>query len=234
MSLAKELYQLQEIDLKILRNQKRLKEIAHAMADNEVVQSAQHAVESAENTLKPLRAKNKDLELEIQSNTTKSKATEQRLYSGNVKNPKELQEMQQEIASLKNRNEELEEQLLEVMMSIEDAESNLTEKQATLQNITQEWESQHTDLIQEKEQLETENTTLSAERDTFAETIAPDGLKTYDTLRTKKANKPVSRMDGRSCTICGIEQNTATQQEVRRGHMLIYCSNCGRILVDIR
>lgn len=234
MSSAKELYQLQEIDLKILRNLKRLKEIDLIIADNKVIQLAQNAVNKAENALKPLQTKNKKLGLEIQSNTTKSKATEQRLYSGNVKNPKELQEMQQEISAIKNRNEELEELLLEVMVSIEEAETLLNEKQSHLQSVTQEWESQHTHLIQEQDQLETENSTLSTERTTFAQTISPEDLKTYEDLRTKKANKPISRMEGRSCTVCGIQLTLAVEQEVRRGHMLINCTNCGRILVDIR
>lgn len=233
MSSAKALYQLQEIDLKILRNSKRLGEIDLTLSDSKIVQVAQKAVQIAENALKPLRTKAKDLELEMQTNNTKRQTTDARLYSGMVKNPKELQEMQQEIVALKNRNDQLEEQLLEFMMSIEEAEAVLEEKQNHLQSITHEWESQHTDLLQEKTLLQTENNNLNKNRISIVQNIDPKDLKVYEGLRTKKANKPISIMQGRSCTICGIEQTLAIQKEVIRGQSLINCVNCERILVDI-
>ena len=232
MSQAKTLYQLQEIDLQIIRSTKRLDEIALALADNEIVQKAQQQVDIAEGALKPLRTQSKNLELEIQSTTSKSKATENRLYSGNVKNPKELQEMQQEIDSLKNRNDELEEQLLDVMMRIEEAEENLNEKQSTLQSITAEWESEHADLLAEKASLDSEVQRLQEERDVFVADIPSGDIKIYDDMRKKKANKPVSIMEGRSCTICGIEQTLAIESEVNKSQSLVNCVNCGRILVS--
>lgn len=232
MSQAKTLYQLQEIDLQIIRSTKKLDEIALALADNKVVQQAKKQVEIAESALKPLRTQNKNLELEIQSTASKSKATENRLYSGNVKNPKELQEMQQEIDSLKKRNDELEEQLLDIMMQIEEADDNLSEKQSGLQSITAEWETEHADLLAEKASLDDEVERLQGERDVFVADVSSSDIKLYDDMRKKKSNKPVSIMQGRSCTICGIEQTLAVEVEVNKSQSLVNCVNCGRILVS--
>jgi predicted nucleic acid-binding Zn-ribbon protein len=55
----------------------------------------------AQKTLTPLQSRARNLELEIQSTSEKIRLTDQQLYSGKVRNPKELQEMQQEIQSLK-------------------------------------------------------------------------------------------------------------------------------------
>jgi len=232
MSQAKILYQLQEIDLQIIRNTKRLDEIALALADNKVIQQAQQQVDIAESALKPLRTQNKNLELEIQSTIAKSKGTENRLYSGNVKNPKELQEMQQEIDSLKKRNDELEEQLLDIMMQIEEAEGNLSEKQASFQSITSNWENEHADLLAEKATLDGEVEMLEGKREVFITDVPSSDIKIYDDMRKKKSNKPVSIMQGRSCTICGIEQTLAVESEVNKSQSLVNCVNCGRILVS--
>src|SRR5690349_11413307 len=104
MTQADALYHLQEIDLQITQAQKRLTEIATALADNQVLNDAQNQVQAAQTTLTPLQTKARNLELDIQSNTEKIRVTDEHLYSGRVRNPKELQDMQQEIQSLKNRN----------------------------------------------------------------------------------------------------------------------------------
>src|SRR5690606_32754045 len=91
MTQAEALYHLQEVDLSIAQAQKRLGEIAAALADNSLISEAQSQVDQAQETLTPLQAKARNLELEIQSNSDKLRLTDQQLYSGNVRNPKELQ-----------------------------------------------------------------------------------------------------------------------------------------------
>lgn len=233
MSQAEALYHLQVIDLQIIRNQKRLKEIAAALEDNVAVLAAQQQVETAQQTLKPLRTAVRDLELEIQTNSGKAKATEDRLYSGSVKNPKELQDMQNEIAAIKHRNDALEEKLLEVMMMVEEHEAVLAEHEVSLAEAKSESESQHEDLLGERDQLEAEVSTLLEKRKAALVPVTEDSLKMYNTLRKQKANQPMALLNGLSCGVCGIEQTMAIVQDVRRGGKFVPCLNCGRILVDL-
>jgi predicted nucleic acid-binding Zn-ribbon protein len=233
MNQAEALFHLQEIELGILRRQRRLNEIATALENSEIVQTAQKRVDNAENALRPLRAKMKDLELEIQSNVQKTKATEQRLYGGTVKNPKELQDMQQEIASLQNWHGELENRLLEAMVAVEDAESEEADSQANLESVTATWERDHQDLLDEKTQLEQQVADLKQQHKNALTHVTPDSLKTYTSLKTRKNNQPVAAMNGRTCAVCGIEQTSALAQEVRRGAVLVYCEGCERILVNL-
>ncbi|MEQ8671721.1 MAG: hypothetical protein RLP44_25965 [Aggregatilineales bacterium] len=234
MSQIPILYDLQQIDLNMIENRKRLDEIARVLADNSAVNRAQITVDAAQKKLSPLRTKLRDLELEIQSNTQKSKSSEQRLYSGNVKNPKELQDLQQEIASLKRRNTELEDKMLELMLSIEDAESTLNEAEETLSSAVASFEAQNVDLIREQTQLKHENETYQSQRDGKIKQADAKHLKLYETMRVKKANKPISILQDKSCGVCGIEQTMNVVQDVLRHQDIIYCTNCGRILVDSR
>ncbi len=232
-SKAEALYHLQQIDLQIMQNRKRLKEIAEALEDRQVVDIAQGRVDAVEARLKPLRIKVRDLELEMQTNIQKSKASEDRLYSGSVKNPKEMQELQQEITALKKRNAELEDQLLEQMMFVESAEQELDEHNTALHTITQTWEDEHTDLLAEQKQIALETQGLKAKREAALQPVPAESLTTYDTLRKKKANQPIALLQGESCSVCGFRQTMANIQAVRRRDRLIPCENCGRILTDM-
>lgn len=230
MSQAGALYALQQLELGIGRGEKRLEEIATALTDDEAVGAARKALEAAVAAVSPLRAKVRDLELEIQSTQQKAAATEQQLYSGTVKNPKTMQEMQQEIDSLKHRGEQLDERLLEAMMALEEAEEAQTSAEATLAEVTGVWESNHAGLLAEQADLEAKIAALNAEREEALNPITPQSLKAYTTLKPRRGGQPVAVLQGLSCTICGVDQTTTIAQEVRRGDKLIQCSNCGRIL----
>jgi len=230
MTQAEALFHLQEIDVGILQAQKRLSEITPALADNQVIDDLETQVDAARKVLSPLQTRGRNLELEIQSNTDKIRLTDQQLYSGNVRNPKELQDMQHEIQSLKNRNSELEDALLETMLNVESAEAVLNQKQADLQHATTEWESTHQHLLDEQKKLQTEINTLQQKRQEALSSVTPDSLKTYDTLRPRKNNQPVALLINGSCSVCRVEQDRAVISETRKGQKLTYCISCGRIL----
>ncbi len=100
MTLADALLHLQDLELALVRGQKRLQEITAALGNDAQVSAAQAELTTAETTLSPLRARARNLELEIQGNTQKAKASEDQLYSGKVKNTKEMRDMEAEIAAL--------------------------------------------------------------------------------------------------------------------------------------
>jgi predicted nucleic acid-binding Zn-ribbon protein len=231
MTQAEALYHLQEIDLSIAQAQKRLTEIAAALADNQIIIEVQRQVDSAQQTLTPLQTKARNLELEIQTNSDKIRSTDQQLYSGKVRNPKELQDMQQEIESLKNRNSELEDVLLETMMKVENAEAELTQKQSALQTVTSSIKSDHQHLLDEQKKLQSDVKSLQQKREGALPPITPDSLKTYNALRPRKNNQPIALLINGSCSVCRVEQDMAVIAEVRKGQKLTPCSSCGRILV---
>jgi len=233
MSQAEALYNLQQIDLEILQRRRRLDEIAEILGDNEAVKAAQQQVEDAEGALPPLRVRLRDLELEMQTTRDKAKGAENRLYGGTVKNPKEMQDLQNEIASLQKRTDKLETDSLEAMMALEEAEGVLADQQAALAATTEVLAGEHADLIAEQKQLNDEVERLKVDRQQKLEPVSEDSLKLYVSMRKRKANKPIARLDGDSCGVCGIQQTVATAQDVRKRQDLIECENCGRILAAV-
>lgn len=233
-SPAKDLYQLQEIDLTIQRHQQRLEAIATILEDNEVVQVAQVAVKQSADILNPLESEVRNLEHQVQSTRQKREQTETRLYSGSVSNPKELQDMQQNIASLKKRQNELEDRLLEFMLEVEAAQEDLNLTQETLQKVLQESENENLDLLSEKDKLQSELGQLATKRQNAAQILNGEDLTLYETMKLKKANRPIAALsEDKFCLVCGVQQRSMIAQAVRRGDDLVRCENCERILVYI-
>jgi uncharacterized protein len=232
MSQALKLNQLQTTDDKIQQITQRLQEITEILSNDEVVQQAKQAVDDAEATLRPLKTSATNLELELEGTLNKSKATEERLYSGTVKNTKELEDMQQELASLKKRQDQLEETMLETMMAVEAAEADLQDKQAQLEKKRQAASHQNEALTTEQAHKTGELNQLQQQRDDIRADVAADELQRYDQLKARfRGGVVVAKMNMEgTCTYCGVRQTSILEKEVRRGN-IAQCSNCQRILV---
>lgn len=232
MSLADALLHLQDLELALVRGQRRLQEISAALADDAVVAAAQAELQTAESALAPLRVKARNLELEIQSNTQKARASEDQLYSGKVKNTKEMQDLQAEIAALKRRNGELEETLLETMMAVEEAEAAQQDADANLTRVRASRASDQQALTDEQSALQTQVARLKEQRKQAMTAIPADVLTRYNALRQPKNYQPVAVLQDDSCGVCGVEQTMAIVRQVQLGQSLANCLSCGRILVS--
>jgi predicted nucleic acid-binding Zn-ribbon protein len=231
MSQARALLRVQEFELAINERTKRIKEINALLADDQVIQDAQNTFDQAQSELQSALKAFKDMELQIESVVNKQKATESRLYGGNVKNPKELQDMQNEVAALSRRHSELDDQLLELMVARDDAQDASNQADDMLKSVTSAWETEHQDLLDEKQTLLSEAEKILQDRKQAVKNVQPDAMKIYNSLRSPKANRPVAELVGKSCSICGIEQNNAIITSINQDNALVYCQSCGRILV---
>lgn len=233
MIQAHELYRLQEIDVRIARLSTRLKAIDELLANDEMIRRAQNTVDADLAHIKPIQARQKDLEQQTLTAQTKRKSTEDRLYSGTVKNPKEMQDMQQEISSLGEWLGELEGRMLEVMLEMDEAQANLDASQAVLTQVRAERAGVHQELTDEHESKSKERSDLLSKRDHAAAILNADLLQKYERLRPQKNNQPVATLQGDSCSICGIEQTSTIARNIRRGEELYTCTSCKRLLVYI-
>ncbi len=233
MNPALQLYHLQQLEQSALQARRRLQDIAQALADDAEIQAAESQCQEVRDVLRPLRNQLRDLELETAGNEEKIRTTGELLYSGTVKSPREMQDMQLEVASLTRRNGDLETRSLETMMAIEDAESRLTDAEEALAEVIGLRGDAHQELILERDALQTSLPELENRRQNALEKIQPELQRQYDALKPRKGGLPVARMEGNSCTLCGVAQNITAEREVRQGRRLVACANCGRILVVV-
>jgi len=118
MSQAFNLYRLQKIDTQIDQINNRLAEINHILAADENLHKAEELSQNTKNQLFKMQQNLKQKEDEVQAHRIKIETNESSLYGGKVRNPKELQDLQMEIASLKKRLTILEDEQLDIMLPL--------------------------------------------------------------------------------------------------------------------
>jgi predicted nucleic acid-binding Zn-ribbon protein len=229
VSQAAALYYLQTLDSDRGVSQKRLAEVEELLGQDEAIRLAQAAHDEADSTLRAGRGHVHDLEMAITSLESKIKSTEERLYNGSVSNPRELQSMQEEVASLHRRIGSLEEELLEAMMGVEESETAAEEAHRRLEAITQERSDELRALTGEKETLESRLKTLSEEIARARGQISAEHLRLYDEVRSTHGGLAVAQVVDGVCGVCGVGPTSSQLQRVQHGEVEC-CPTCGRIL----
>lgn len=228
MSVAKQLYRLQEVDLEIESGERALKEVKSQLGESQVVIKTQKQLETEQKNLDDLSRQQRSAEWEIDDITTKLKAAEEQLFGGKVKNPKELTNLQHEVEAFKTRRNQLEEKALEIIDQVEQAEARIAKINGELDKLTADWRRQQKELSDEMTRLKDSLADLKAKRQRLAGEIDPPAFEFYQDLRKGKGIA-VARVEQGICRGCRISLPTTDLQQARSGN-LVQCSSCGRIL----
>jgi predicted nucleic acid-binding Zn-ribbon protein len=229
MSQAKVLYDLQQIDDEIRAGKQRLGEVIRAQKETEAVTAARQQAATAATTFQKWQTRHTDLRLELGSVNDKAKRSEQRLYSGNIKNPKELTDLQREIEALGRQRARIEDDMLEAMIMVEESEAEKKAADGMLSAVESTWQSDQAGLKREQNELALRLSQLLSRRDQQARMADPALLKAYTDLAQKKNGSAVAGLRDTTCQGCRLTIPVHKVKDAREGK-LIYCDNCGRIL----
>jgi predicted nucleic acid-binding Zn-ribbon protein len=230
MSAALGLYRLQQVDSQIDQIQVRLKAIQQTIENDVVLRTANEHFTGADGKHKDAERALKVSEAEVEKQQIKIQQTEASLYGGKVHNPKELQDLQKDIVSLKRHLETLEERQLEAMLAIEDTEKDLQIAKIDLERVQSNLKEQNKDLTKESETLRKDLERLNSERQAVVTDIASQALNVYDQLRKQKRGIAITTVTDNSCEACGTTLTPSQQQTARSTSQLFHCPTCGRIL----
>ena len=228
MGVTKQLYQLQEVDLELESNEQALRQLLSQLGESQAVVRTQAKLASEQQHLGELGRQQQSAEWEMDDLVDKLTAAEEQLYSGSVKNPKELTSLQHEVDGLKARRSQLEDKVLEIMNRFELATANVATISDELKRLEAEWHSQQQQLSTEIEQLKTTLSNLEQERQLLSAEIDSQVIELYHELRKQKGTA-VAKVEQGICRGCRISLPTTDLQRVRSGS-LVQCSSCGRIL----
>jgi predicted nucleic acid-binding Zn-ribbon protein len=229
MSQLQLLHDLQQYDTEIHDKKQRLGEVLRAQKETPAMIAARQQVAALTGKLQTLRAAHKDLALELGTVVDKAKRSEERLYSGNVKNPKELTDLQHEIESLGRRRDTLETEVLEALMAAEAQEADLQTAQAELDSLTAEWQGSLGALQAEQQTLAMRLVQLGPLREQKAARVSAGMLRTYDRLIQQKGGTAVALLKGSKCLSCQVTVPADRIRDAEKG-TVVYCDSCGRIL----
>lgn len=233
MSAALGLYRLQQVDSQIDQILARQKWITDTLQNDASLRAATKACAAADAKFKSASSELKASEAEVEKQNLKIEQTEASLYGGRVQNPKELQDLQMEVASLKKYLETLEERQLEAMLTTETAEQELQNAQSELDQTRANVNEQNRDLSQENDGLSKELERLETERKAVMSDLADPAVETYEKLRKQRRGIAVAAISDSACAACGTTLTQSQQQSARSTSQLFNCPSCGRILYAI-
>jgi len=230
MSQLSILYRLQQIDSQLDSARISLLSIENKLSDDATVVSAREQLSQAELSHQAELKKLHEAEKKSLDTRIKMEQSEASLYGGKIQNPKELQDLQNEIASLKRLMSTLEDKQLEAMMAVEETEAKLLQANNLVKEIQGKQIEQNASLVGEKNKLLAQIERLEAERSATSPPISAPEMTLYEQLRKNRNGVAVAKISSRGCTACGATLTAALVQSIQSTGQLIRCPTCGRIL----
>jgi predicted nucleic acid-binding Zn-ribbon protein len=230
MSQTLSLYRLQQIDTQIDRLQSRLRDI-QAILDNKseiniinerVVKAECHQI-SSDQALRKAEAEVQNLHIKIEQ-------TQSNLYGQKSHSPKELQDLQNDVAALKRYLNTLEDRQIDAMQESETAEAELQSARAELDSALNNRDAMDKKLQQEQGVIRNDLDRFSIERNAIANAIPKNELDLYEQLRQQRRGVAVATISDNSCGACGSNLSLAHVQSARSSGQMVLCPSCGRIL----
>ena len=228
MSVVKQLYQLQEVELEIESNEQALAQIASQLGESRTVVRTQAKLKSEQQQLEELGRQQHSAEWEIENLVSKLTTAEEKLYSGRIKDPKELTNLQHEVNGLRARRNHLEDKALEMMDQVELSTASVAALSNELKTLETEWHSQQQQLTTNMEQFKTALSDLEHKRQLLSAKLDPQAVELYQELKKQKG-QAVAKVEQGICCGCRISLPT-TELQRARSDSLVQCSSCGRIL----
>ncbi|MBI2868443.1 MAG: hypothetical protein HYX96_01280 [Chloroflexi bacterium] len=228
MSATRQLYELNELDAQVRLLEQSLAEKLKQVGESQALIDARGELASTLMTLDELKKKQRSVETDADDLTVKIKACENDLYSGRIRNPKELSSLQHEVSLLKSRRDELDTRALGLLERVEATEKAVVAARKHFARVETAWRAQQSRLTGEIQQARQKLDSLKKERQSRVRQVLADALSLYENLRTQKGHA-VSRVEQGICSSCRISLSSSQVQQARGGN-LVQCGSCGRIL----
>ena len=230
MNTSFTLFRLQAQDTLRMKMNARLKEIDRIIAADKEISQANASLEEAQGINKSAESVLKGLVDQVKEKKLKRELTQAKLFSGKVRNPKELQDLQAETQALDRTIAKLEDEQLQAMMALEETTKALHDAERQLQLVLDRKASQNSLLIGEKHKIESEIPQVDAQRSSLRDQLDEATFTVYRNLLKSKAGRAVAEVLDDTCGACGVTVPPADIQAAKSPNVIAYCKNCGRIL----
>lgn len=228
------LLELQKVDSTIDRLEGRLRNLPEQAAlDALQARLAELDVEIAERqvALNDAQTRQKRLDHEVDTLGQKITAESNRLYSGVVKNAKELSDLSREIEALKRRKDTLEDNDLAVMEEREGIEKELAVLGDQRSGLVAEIDQARAARDAASGEVGVALVAAQAEHAAKLPSIDPELKTLYDRIRASHNGVGVAGMVDGVCQGCHVRLPYQEAERVRTATGVIRCDECQRLLV---
>jgi len=232
MNNSQAIYHLQKTHDELVKISTLIVGFKKAIEDDSATRLAEITLRASRGTLLKNEQEQKKLDADSAALSTKIREDETRLYNGKVRSPKEMIELQNEIAHQRSRLITLEENSFECLTANEKLSADVAKAESDLATIR----SSHSAKI---EKLHREND-AAAEKMTKMQTAYADQramcsaelLAHFDRLLLSKNNIAVALIDEDCCGVCGTQLSKQVVLSSRSAENPNVCPTCNRMLFN--
>jgi hypothetical protein len=150
-----------------------------------------------------------------------------------VTNPRELQALQDDVASIRRRIGQLEDDELEIMELVEPVDAERSQLTGQRDRLDAEGERLRAALAEAESELAAQLAAVQTERESAAGEVPVDLWPEYDKLRARLSGVGIARLVGSTCQGCHLALPAVEVDRIRKLSLdeAVYCEECGRLLV---
>jgi len=230
MTRSIDLYELQETDTAIDAAERRLAEIAAELEDEGDLSIVDDRIASLQEELTEAEHEQHEADDAVADQREKLRAIEEKLYSGDVKIPRELKALQEDVQAHQRQLTGLEDSALGKLSRVEELRSAVAESRNERTTRLEEREHLVVSLGAEKVDIDATLDQLRGRRQREEERVERPDLALYNRLRRARAGRAVAKVERGTCQGCRITLPTTVFQRARSGLKIVQCTSCERIL----
>ena len=230
------LLEVQEKDSQILaakHERKALPERKEIEASQRKMLELDQALKAKESEVHENNRIQKRLEDEVATVEERIENQKRKLYGGEVIAIKELQALEMDIDSLKERQIAIEDQIIEVMELNEPIQNEL-QNLSTQQEENKENEANLFKVLQEAiKKIELRINQIKVEIVHLTNDLPNELISEYESLRSRPGHVGIARLVNRTCNGCNLELPAVEVDRIKKlsEDSIINCEECGCILV---
>ena len=218
---------------RLAHRRRTLPELAEIERLDGLVDGLRDGIVRAETELSDLAREQAKFEREIDQVRTRKSRDEERMASGAITNPKQLQDMEHEVATLTRRQSDLEDGELEVMEKVETLQAQLDE----LTGRRDGYQSERAAAEQRRDDafadIDDEIARSTEERAEMATTFPADLLALYEKIRAHEGGVGAGAIQHGRCGGCRLDLMNNEKAAIRSASVddVLRHEECGRIMV---
>lgn len=228
-----DLYALQKIDSGMDALKRKFAALDKGAAEKTAYDAANAAFKELDAALHGVSGMLKATELEQKAVEEKRASEETKLYSGTVRNPKELTAMQEEVEMLARQRGRLDEKIILLMDEVEMAKQHQVAAKKTLSAARAALKAKLAVAQTASDEMSAMAQKLTAYRKEAEKKISAPLLQRYNTLRAANQGVGIAAVvDGNTCDGCRMGLPSQIVTRLRLGKDIETCLNCGRMLCE--
>ena len=229
----KNLFLLQEVETKIKMYLKEKQELDQRLDLEDGKKLKESSLIGIKTTITKYQLQINKIEHKIQELETKKTDMQKKIYGGVVSNIKELQALKIEDEHIEKDIKQLNQYANKFLIKLAEYEDNIVTVAGEVKLLRKDWNEKFPELKKRSEELVSMIQENQTNRNDLFKDIPDDLSMIYERLLKAKDNIAVSKVDSGACSVCHVKFPLSTERKLVFGDEVVFCDNCGRILVIV-